>query len=57
MDAVDTKNASLLFSNVRRPRGHEKVILALFVAATLGISAVTINTYQNPVVDEVASRV
>jgi hypothetical protein len=57
MDSIDTKNASLLFSNVRRTRGHEKVILAVFLAATLGVSAMLIDTYQNPVVDEVAARV
>jgi len=56
MDSVDTKNTSLLFSNVRRRRGHELVVAAVFIAAALGITGVTLHTYQNPDV-EVAARV
>lgn len=58
MDSVDTKNTSLLFSNVRRRRmpGQELVVAAVFIAAALGITGVTLHTYQNPDV-EVAARV
>ena len=56
MDSVDTKNASLLFSNVRRRRGHELVVAVVFAFATLGITIEALRTYQNPEV-EVAARV
>ena len=49
MNAADPKNASSLFSNVRRGRGHEMAIAgALLFAAYLGVATVLIDNYQRP---------
>jgi hypothetical protein len=57
MNAPDTQNASLLFSNVRRSRGHDIATLVVVIASWVGVAAVTFQTYQNPETSTVAARV
>jgi hypothetical protein len=47
MDANDTKNASLLFSTVRRSNGRDFTLVP-FLAAWLVVGAAMIAVYQNP---------
>jgi hypothetical protein len=56
--SADQKNASSLFSNVRRSRGHEVAIAgAVLLAAYFGVASVLINTYQQPDVPAATARV
>jgi len=49
MKATDTKNASALFSSVRRNRGKEVALAgALLIAAYVGVASVLIDDYQRP---------
>jgi hypothetical protein len=49
MDAADTKNASPLFTAVRRNRGREVLLAgAVLIAAYLGVASVLIENYERP---------
>jgi 3-deoxy-D-arabino-heptulosonate 7-phosphate (DAHP) synthase len=49
MNAADTKNASPLFTNVRRSRGREVLVAgAVLIAAYLGVASVLIENYERP---------
>jgi hypothetical protein len=49
MNAADTKNASPLFTSIRKNRGREVLIAgAVLIAAYLGVASVLIDSYQRP---------
>jgi hypothetical protein len=49
MNAADTKNASPLFTSVRRNRGREVLVAgAVLIAAYLGVASVLIENYERP---------
>jgi hypothetical protein len=58
MNAPDTENASLLFSNVRRRSGHQILgAISLLIASYLTVAAVLVDTYQRPEAAIVSARV
>jgi hypothetical protein len=58
MDTPDTKNASLLFSTIRRRRSHEVLVAgALIFASYFAVATVLIDNYQRPDVAAATARV
>jgi hypothetical protein len=58
MNAADTKNASNLFSTVRKGRGNQLALAgALLIAAYLGVASVLIDNYERPDLATVMARV
>lgn len=58
MNAPDTQNASLLFSNVRRRSGSQVIgAISLLIASYLAVATVLVDTYQRPEAATVSERV